>query len=244
MATRSGRPRRLRLRRTALRPSTDGKVDYTPANSYVGPDTFDYTVSDGNGGTDTGTVNVTVNGVNHPPVAVDDSATTVAGTLVTVDVVANDTDVDQQHHAFPSAPAHGTAVVSNGKVNYTPTGETGEAIAVRLRRTPTAMAARTPARSTWRRQRHPQQIGRPSPATTRPPRPQHAGQASMFWPTTRTPMATPCRLPVRRLRRTARRHGEWRQLRLLACHELLRRRTRSITPSLTARAVRTPARST
>jgi hypothetical protein len=102
----------------------NGKVAYTPAGSYVGSDTFDYTVSDGNGGTDTGTVNVTVNGVNHPPVAVDDSATTVAGTLVTVDVVANDTDVDGDPLSVTgvTSAAHGTAVVNNGKVNYTPSG--------------------------------------------------------------------------------------------------------------------------
>ena len=102
----------------------NGKVDYTPANSYVGSDTFDYTVSDGNGGTDTGTVNVTVNGVNHPPVAVDDTATTVAGTLVAVNVVANDTDVDGDTLSVTgvTSPAHGTAVINSGKVNYTPSG--------------------------------------------------------------------------------------------------------------------------
>ena len=102
----------------------NGKVDYTPADSYSGSDTFDYTVSDGNGGTDTGTVNVTVNGppANHPPVAVDDSATTAFNTPVTIDVLANDTDADGDTLSIDSVttPAHGTAVVNNGKVDYSP----------------------------------------------------------------------------------------------------------------------------
>jgi len=37
-----------------------GKLVYTPRFNFVGSDHFQYTVSDGNGGTDTGTVNITV----------------------------------------------------------------------------------------------------------------------------------------------------------------------------------------
>jgi len=40
-----------------------GQVRYTPAADYFGPDTFDYAVSDGAGGTDTGSVAVTVTAV-------------------------------------------------------------------------------------------------------------------------------------------------------------------------------------
>ena len=36
-------------------------VTYTPALNFTGTDSFNYTISDGNGGTDTATVNVTVN---------------------------------------------------------------------------------------------------------------------------------------------------------------------------------------
>jgi hypothetical protein len=39
---------------------TDGKVRYTPAGDYTGMVSFDYTVSDGQGGTDTATIAVTV----------------------------------------------------------------------------------------------------------------------------------------------------------------------------------------
>ena len=41
-------------------------VTFTPANGYCGADTFTYTANDGNGGTDTATVNVTV-GALQPP---------------------------------------------------------------------------------------------------------------------------------------------------------------------------------
>jgi len=45
-----------------------GQCDYTPDGGYLGSDGFDYTVSDGNGGTDVGTVHVSVV-ANSPPVA-------------------------------------------------------------------------------------------------------------------------------------------------------------------------------
>ena len=40
--------------------NANGTVRYTPEAGFVGTDTFDYTVADGNGGSDTGTVTVTV----------------------------------------------------------------------------------------------------------------------------------------------------------------------------------------
>jgi Ca2+-binding RTX toxin-like protein len=40
--------------------AANGDLIYTPDNNYLGADSFDYVVSDGHGGTDTGTVSVTV----------------------------------------------------------------------------------------------------------------------------------------------------------------------------------------
>jgi hypothetical protein len=41
--------------------NSDNTVTYTPSSSYVGNDSFTYTISDGKGGTATASVNVTVN---------------------------------------------------------------------------------------------------------------------------------------------------------------------------------------
>ncbi|HVE98561.1 MAG TPA: Ig-like domain-containing protein, partial [Mycobacteriales bacterium] len=72
-----------------------GVVSFTPAAGFVGTATFDYTVSDGAGGTDTATVTVTVSPVNDPPVAADDTLTVGQnGTSSVVDVLGNDSDVD------------------------------------------------------------------------------------------------------------------------------------------------------
>ena len=63
-------------------------------------DSFNYTVSDGNGGTDTATIVITVIGINDTPVAVDDTdsvdvnETTTATNGSSNDVLTDDTDAD------------------------------------------------------------------------------------------------------------------------------------------------------
>ncbi|MEO8107748.1 MAG: Ig-like domain-containing protein, partial [Actinomycetes bacterium] len=73
---------------------TGTSVTYTPTPNWSGTDTFTYTIADGNGGSDTATVTVTVNAVNDPPVAVDDADSVDEDSSVTVDVLGNDSDVD------------------------------------------------------------------------------------------------------------------------------------------------------
>jgi CSLREA domain-containing protein len=73
--------------------NNDGTINYTPNANYNGPDSFTYTVSDGKGGTDTATVNLTVNAVNDAPVAANDTKTTDEETPLTFpssDLVGND----------------------------------------------------------------------------------------------------------------------------------------------------------
>ncbi|MEX0864672.1 MAG: S8 family serine peptidase [Acidimicrobiia bacterium] len=104
--------------------STDGAmVTYTPDQDFNGIDSFTYTISDGNGGTDTASVTVTVNPVNDPPVANGDTDTTNMDTAVTKSVLANDTDVDGDTLTVTSVtqPAYGLAVINSGTtVTYTP----------------------------------------------------------------------------------------------------------------------------
>jgi VCBS repeat-containing protein len=104
--------------------NADGSVTYTPATAYFGTDTFTYHTSDGSlDSLNAATVTVTVGSVNTPPVAVDDSATTLEDMPVVLNLVANDTDVDSTTLSVVSltAPLHGSAVVNvDGSVTYTP----------------------------------------------------------------------------------------------------------------------------
>ena len=73
-------------------------IVYIPPPGFVGPDTFTYTVSDGQGGTTTGTVTVNVMRPNTPPVAVNDALATDANTPLSIlglSLLANDTDADR-----------------------------------------------------------------------------------------------------------------------------------------------------
>jgi len=102
---------------------SDGRVIYTPDPDFDGSDSFTYTVSDGNGGSDTGTVNVLVQAVGDPPVAGDDSAETVAGSAVTIPILDNDSDPDGGALMVTalSSPAEGTVTQNDdGTVTYTP----------------------------------------------------------------------------------------------------------------------------
>jgi subtilisin len=101
----------------------NGTVHYVPDANYAGADGFDYTIGDGQGGTDTGHVSVTVTSVNDAPVAANDSATTAAGAPVSISVLANDSDVEGSALGIGTAsdPPHGTTVANpDGTITYTP----------------------------------------------------------------------------------------------------------------------------
>ncbi|MDH5546946.1 MAG: tandem-95 repeat protein [Gammaproteobacteria bacterium] len=104
----------------------NGSFTYTPASNFSGSDSFNYTISDGNGGTDVGTVVVTVNGTNDIPVAGNDSAATSEDTTVTINnVLLNDTDADGDVlsvYFADSLSVEGGKVVNlnNGQFTYTP----------------------------------------------------------------------------------------------------------------------------
>ena len=74
---------------------TEPNLIYTPMKDFNGSDGFTFKVSDGSASSAAATVSITVTGVNDPPVANDDNASTFEDTpVVMIDVLANDTDVD------------------------------------------------------------------------------------------------------------------------------------------------------
>ena len=98
---------------------------YTPNADFFGSDSFTYTISDGNGGTATATVNITVNSVNDAPVAVDDNATVNEDATVLIDIVANDTDKEGDT-VTPTGftnPSNGTVSQEGDSYRYTPNAD-------------------------------------------------------------------------------------------------------------------------
>ncbi|MEO0415555.1 MAG: Ig-like domain-containing protein, partial [Verrucomicrobiota bacterium] len=80
---------------------TDGTVEYKPAgdtnalnNGESVVDEFVYKIEDGNGGTATATVYVTILGEDDPTDSNPDDATTTENSTVCIDVLANDSDPD------------------------------------------------------------------------------------------------------------------------------------------------------
>jgi choice-of-anchor C domain-containing protein len=116
--------------------NVDGSLHYDPTGSAslnalaVGEsaiDSFTYVVSDGNGGTDTATVTVTVEGRNDGPTAVADAATTDEDTGIDIAVLGNDTDPDTTDvlsvQSVSATSTLGAAVILDGtNVEYDPTG--------------------------------------------------------------------------------------------------------------------------
>ncbi len=97
-----------------------GLCTYTPGAGYVGADSFDYTISDGHGGSDSATVHVTVTAVNRAPAASDVSVATDQDTPMGVTLAASDPDGDALTYAVAAGPAHGTLSGSGASRTYTP----------------------------------------------------------------------------------------------------------------------------
>ncbi len=116
--------------------STDGTYVYTLDNSNstvnalnVGDnitDSFNYTISDGNGGTSSAQLIVTISGANDAPVADVETVTVPEGDAVTINLADGDTDADgtiDLGSMVMSSTSHGTLVDNgDGTVTYTHDG--------------------------------------------------------------------------------------------------------------------------
>lgn len=114
-----------------------GVISYTPAANFNGSDTFTYSISDGAGGTATGTVTVNVAAVNDPPVAGPDNIIAFKGLATTVSsasLLANDgpgggPDEASQTLSISAvqqtADTHGSVTLSSDGMSVTYTPEDG-----------------------------------------------------------------------------------------------------------------------
>ncbi|WP_295534526.1 tandem-95 repeat protein, partial [uncultured Pseudacidovorax sp.] len=101
--------------------AADGRWTYTPNQDFNGSDSFTVGVSDGNGGTATSTVRLTVTPVNDAPTVPDYTSTMAEDTPVSGQVQGADVDGDTLSYAKGSDPQSGSVVVGNdGRWTYTP----------------------------------------------------------------------------------------------------------------------------
>ncbi len=100
----------------------NGQLIYTPnADAACGvDDSFEYTISDGNGGTSTATATITIDpAIDDEVKAAPDASTTNEGEAVTINVLSND-DSDATLTGVLTQPSNGTAAIVNGQIVYTP----------------------------------------------------------------------------------------------------------------------------
>ena len=94
---------------------------FTPTANFHGATVIVYSIADGNGGTASAVVNVTVTAVNDPPIALNDTATTPEDTGVTVPVLVNDSDADGDVLTITSATTtNGTVSIVGTNLLFTP----------------------------------------------------------------------------------------------------------------------------
>jgi|GEM_PF-1922729 len=107
--------------------AANGDFTYTPNAGFFGVDTFDYTLEDGQGNSDTGTVTFTVNQVvvpNDPPVAQDDAFSEDQDIDILGNVLAdNGSGVDSDPDLDPLNVVAGVYATANGSVTLAANGD-------------------------------------------------------------------------------------------------------------------------
>jgi hypothetical protein len=101
---------------------SDGNVVFTPEDNYNGEASFTYTVSDGNGGTDTATVTLNVTSVNDLP-EIDIQSTANVNEDGTLTINANNfsvSDVEDDSVTTTVTATNGTVSIIDGNIVYTP----------------------------------------------------------------------------------------------------------------------------
>jgi Tol biopolymer transport system component len=100
-----------------------GAYTYTAKAGASGTDTFTFRANDGSLDSNTATVTVTINAVNHPPVAQTSVGTTIPGVPFSGMLLASDPDGDAVVFTLLSQPSQGSVVLTDattGAFTYTP----------------------------------------------------------------------------------------------------------------------------
>ncbi|GGC02122.1 peptidase M11 [Marinobacterium zhoushanense] len=105
--------------------NSDGTISFTPAKGFSGTETFNYSISDGQGGSASATVSVDVAAApvtNSAPVAQNDTASTDYEQAVIINVLGNDSDPDGDALTVTQVNnLNGSALINaNGTITYTP----------------------------------------------------------------------------------------------------------------------------
>ncbi len=118
---------------TEVTVNADGSFEFLAAssdflNGLAAGETFTstivYTVQSSAGDTTTATANIVVTGVNTPPTTNDDTAALLENATVTVQPLANDTDIDGDDLTLTAATVvggNGTVTISGNDLIFTPT---------------------------------------------------------------------------------------------------------------------------
>ncbi len=90
--------------------NADGSFAFTPTSNFFGPDSFSYRVIDGNGGSATAVVSLTINSVNDLPVGNNQSVTVAEDGSVGITLTGSDVETSPASLVYTVAtgPAHGT----------------------------------------------------------------------------------------------------------------------------------------
>lgn len=106
--------------------NTDGTINYLPANGFAGADSMEYRICDTGvslpGACATAWIFIDVIPINDPPIAVNDTLATGQNTPVSVDVILNDSDPENDNLTVSiiSGPSNGTISLIGSNLTYTP----------------------------------------------------------------------------------------------------------------------------
>ena len=103
--------------------SQDGVLTYIPNADFYGSETLTYSLTDPDGNTSIASVSIEVSPVNDPPLAIGEAVSTAEDEPVTIELLLNDSDIDNDplSASLRSAPQHGNVTISPaGRAVFTP----------------------------------------------------------------------------------------------------------------------------